>query len=610
MTPRMILAVVLACAVLAAWARLILWRRSAPREAAGALWRMVVLAALQPVCAALLFFCLFPPGVRVASGRLVVATAGAPRGAAAMAGATLIALPEAPAIAGAEPAPDLGTALRRHPDVRRVTVLGGGLTPRDRDAAQGLAVAFDPTPLPTGLVSLDAPPRVAPGARFEVGGQLSGVPGATVELIDPAGRVTDTQKAADDGRFVLSGTARSAGLATFVVRVRDAGRRVVEHADVPVRAEAQAAPRLLIMAGAPGPEVKYLRRWATDAGFSVTVQASAGGGVALGDAPVAINGATLRRFDVAVIDDRSWAGLGGGRGEVIAAVRGGLGLVLRSGGPGDGAMAQWRSLGFTVGGGEALTPIALPASTDADLARTRRGIPAPDAVADLDIDEEFLPEISRLAAAPGGEGTVPLLSDAGGATLSAWRAIGQGRVAVFTGIDSFGLTLTGRNDLYGDWWSTILSAVSRPVAGVAPAFSGPAWVGDRVALCGLSADARVERPDGSPATVRVASGAAGCAGFWPAKPGWHLLRTSVPEVGEQVWPFFVQPADRLVGVRAARDRDATLMLRNASPAPADATIQGPEIPGSPWPWFIAWLAVSTALWWLERSGLGRPSTRP
>ncbi|WP_339931912.1 hypothetical protein [uncultured Brevundimonas sp.] len=608
MTPKLILAVVLVCAVVAAWVRLFLWHRSAPREATGALWRVIVLAGLQPVWAALLFFCLFPPGVRTASVDLVVATAGTPRTATRTPGTTLIALPEAPALAGAEPAPDLGTALRRYPGARQITILGGGLTARDRDAAQGIAIAFDPPSLPQGLVSLTAPRRAAPSAGFKVGGQLLGLPGATVDLIDPAGRVTDTQKVADDGRFTVSGTARSAGLVTFVVRVRDARRQVVEQADVPVQIESQASPKLLIMAGAPGPEVKYLRRWATDAGFDVTVRASAGGGVQIGDAPVAINVATLRSFDAAIIDDRSWAGLGGQRADVLRAVRGGLGLVLRSGGsPQDGALAQWRALGFTVSGRDGVAPIALSATTDADLARTRRGIPQPDAIADLDAGDDFLPAINRLTVTPGGEGTVPVLHDAGGATLSAWRAIGRGRVAVFTGIDSFGLTLTGKTDLYGDWWSTMLSAVSRPVAGVAPAFSGPAWVGDRVALCGLTSDARVERPDGTLATVRVVAG--GCAGYWPVASGWHLLRKTGLGIDEQVWPFFVHPVDRLAGVRAARDRDATLMLGKAGPGPAETIHEAREIPGSPWPWFIAWLVASAGLWGLERSRLGRAPTQ-
>lgn len=607
MTPKLILGVILACAVVAAWVRLVLWRRSSSRETAGAMWRVVVLFLLQPVWAALLFFCLFPPGVRVASESLIVATARVPSALSLTPGVRVIALPEAPVIAGAETAPDLGTALRRHPGAGRITVLGGGLTARDRDAAQGLAVVFEPPPPPNGLVSLSPPSQSAPGAGFDVGGQLSGLAGATVELLDPAGRVTDVKIADDDGRFILSGTARSPGLTTFSIRVRDKGRRVVEQADVPVRVEAQAAPRLLILAGAPGPEVKYLRRWATDAGFAVTVRASAGGGVDLGDAPVPINAASMRGFDAAVIDDRSWAGLGGQRAEVMAAVRGGLGLVLRSGGPGDGAAAQWRSLGFAVSGGETLTPIALPQATDADVERTRRGVPPPDAVADLDIGDDLQPEISRLAATPGGEETVPLLYDAGGATLSAWRAVGRGRVAVFTGVDSFGLTLTGRNALYGDWWGGMLSAVARPVGAATPAFSGPAWVGDRVALCGLNGDARVETPDGGKVTVRTGSGAAGCAGFWPEASGWHLLHVSTPGEDQQVRPFFVQPADRLTGVRAARDRDATLMLSGAAPSVRSAAVQGPEIPGSPWPWFIAWLMLSAALWGLERSGLGRPS---
>jgi hypothetical protein len=606
MTPKLILAVVLVCAVLAAWVRLVLWRRSASREAAGAMWRVFVLFLLQPVWAGLLFFCLFPPGVRVASERLIVATAGAPSALTLTPGARVIALPEAPVIVGAETAPDLGTALRRHPGVGRITVVGGGLTARDSDAAQGLAVVFEPSPSPTGLVSLSPPSQVAPGAGFEVGGRLSGLAGATVELLDPAGRVTDVKIADDDGRFILSGTARSPGLTTFSVRVRDKGRRVVEQAEAPVRVEAQTAPRLLILAGAPGPEVKYLRRWATDAGFAVTMRASAGGGVALGDAPMAINAAALREFDVAVIDDRSWAGLGSERAEVMAAVRGGLGLVLRSGGPGDGAAGQWRALGFSVSGGESMTPIALPEPADVDVERTRRGVPSPDAMVDLDVDDEFVPEISRLAATPGGEGTVPLLRDAGDTILSAWRAVGRGRVAVFTGVDSFGLSLTGRNALYGDWWGGMLSAVARPVGGAAPAFSGPAWVGDRVALCGLSGDARVETPDGGEVTVRTGSGAAGCAGFWPQAPGWHLLHAPAPDQAEQVWPFFVHPADRLIGVKAQRDRDATLMLTGTPPASGQSAVQGDEIPGSPWPWFIAWLVVGAALWGLERSGLGRP----
>lgn len=601
MTPKMILAVILTAAVAAAWIRLVLWRRAAPKGSQGTVWRFALLLALQPVCAGLLYLGLFPPGVKTATGELVVATAGAP--AALPANGRLILLPEARPIAGAETAPDLATALRRHPEARSLRVVGQGLTARDREAARGLAVRFEPGARPRGLIAVSAPPRVAPGAAFEAGGEVSGVSDGKVELVDPAGRVTDSQKIGDHGRFVVTGTARTEGLATFTMRLKS-GERVLEEAALPVRVEGQAAPRILILAGAPGPEVKYLRRWATDAGFAVTTQTSAGGGVALGDAPIAITGESLRRFDVAIIDDRSWAGLGGGRGAVLGAVQGGMGLILRSsGGAEEAGRSQWRALGFGVSGGGETAPIALPPASEAALAKTRRGIPAEDMPADLNADDAYLPEIGRLAVSLGGEGTVPLLRDAGGASLAAWRQSGRGRIAAFTGVDSYALSLVGRSDLYAGWWGQMVSTVARPVATAQAALEGPAWVGDRISLCALAAEPRVVAPEGEVTLVHPDPAAQGCAGFWPTTAGWHGLRTKSAEGAEQVWSFYVHPADSLRGVRALRDRDATRMLTGRTAAQAAAS--GPEAPGSPWPWLAAWLAASVGLWWFERSGRGR-----
>lgn len=596
MTPKLILALILTAAVLAAWVRLVLWRRGAP---ASPVWRFALLMGLQPVWASLLFLGLFPPHLPVAGGALTVLTANAPRTAAAS-GGQIVALPEA-SVPGVERAPDLGTALRQYPDVRRIRVLGDGLTARDRGMASGLAVDFTPSAPRPGLISLTPPARVAPGMRFQTGGQVAGLPGAVVDLVDPAGRVTDSQTADADGRFTVSGTARAAGLVTFALRLKDGGGKVIEQADVPVRIEAEARPRLLILAGAPGPEVKYLRRWATDAGFSVNTQMSAGGGIQLGDPAIALNTATLRQFDVAVIDDRSWPGA---RPAVLAAVRDGMGLVLRTSGPLDGATrGSWRSLGFSLTSPDALSPIALPPGTDAAVARTRSGIGSADAPADADLGgEPFIPELSRLSAAPGGVDAVPLIRDAGGAPLSAWRALGLGRVAVFTGIDSYGLTLTGHSALYGDWWSGMLATVARPSAG-APVVTGPAWVGDRLSLCGLPANARVQASNGAVTTLIPDPAAAGCVGLWPATSGWHLLRTSGPNNAELVSPFYVQPADRLPCVKAARDRDATLML-GRTPATASAA-EGRTQPGPAWPWLLAWLLVGAGLWWFERANLGR-----
>ena len=573
MSPQILLAALLAAAVLLAWARLARWHAAAPPEARSPTWRLAVLLAAQPVCALLLYLTLVPPAVRTAAGTLVVAT----RGAGPLTGAAgdhVVALPEASALAAAERVPDLGTALRRYPDTRRIQVIGEGLPPRDRDAARGVELSFKPGDAPTGIVRLDPPERVAPGAAFRIGGRVAGPGNAAVELLDPAGRVADRAPLDPDGGFALRGAARGAGAMLFRLRVRDAGRRIIEEAEVPVVIADDAAPRVLLLAGAPGPEPKFLRRWATDAGLELHTQLPTGGGIALGDEPLPINGATLRRFDLAILDDRSWAALAPGeRGALIGAVRGGLGLLLRiTGAVPEAARQQWRELGFAVSGGTEVASVRLagqPAPANDDGSLTRRAV--------------------RIAAADD----VVLLRDAGGQALANWRAVGRGRVALWPLTDSFVLALGGADARYAELWSEAFSALARSRPAAVPDIPAVARAGQRVAICGLGADATVTPPDAG-MTRLVVEPPTGCAAFWPSRPGWHLLRD-----GANAVPYYVQPANALPAIRAAEAREATLRLVGGSKTGGAVTAGRPR-PGASWPWFLAWLATSAGLWWFER----------
>lgn len=589
MTPQIIVALILTLAVLAASVRLLLWHRASGAQASPL--RTSLLLLLQPIAAGLLYMALFPPGTGDSASSLRIATANTSR-LAVVDGSPLILLPEAPAIGGGEAVPDLATALRRHPGVTSLTIVGNGLGPRDIDAARGLAVHFDPPPLHPGILHLAPPPIVAPGARFTVGLTLTGLPNTTAELVDPAGRVTDSGAPDRNGHLLLAGTARAAGATAFTLRVRR-DKRVIEQADVPVWVADNARPKLLILAGAPGAEVKTLRRWAIDAGYDVTTQMSAGGGIALGDAPVALDAASLRRFDAAIVDDRSWAGA---RGALLAAARGGMGLVLRPGGPIDGATrSQWQALGFTLSGPGGVAPLALPKVDAEPIARTRQGIGSEEVPVDIATTDDYLPDISRLGLTPGGNDAVPLLRDAGDVTLGAWRALGAGRVALFTGIDSYGLTLTGRRDLYGDWWSALLGTVARPAPG-SRVLTDTGWVGERMTLCGLTGEAQVN------ARARVLP-VKGCGGYWPMQAGWHMLHSK-----DAASAFYVHPADTLPTMRAARDRQAMTLLSVGEAKQASAALPGQS--GTAWLWWLGWLAVSALLWWLERSRLGRRSLPP
>ena len=302
-------AIVLALATVLAIVRLTLshLRAEPAQRSHGA--RIAALLLAQPMCAALLYFALWPPTVPGRAGTLVIATAGAQRTQVAP-GDALVALPEAPSWSDVERAPDLATALPRHRGTQRVRVIGAGLDARDRDAASDVIVEFAPPPAPRGLLELHPPTQVAVGAEFTIAGRAGEVADGAVELLDPARRRVDRVALAKDGTFALSAAARGEGSAMFRVRLLDAGRRVVEETDVPVQVRTPAPPRVLLIAGAPNPEVKYLRRWFEDAGLPGQTQMAVGGGVQLGDAAVSIDAGSLARFDMAIVDERAWSSLG------------------------------------------------------------------------------------------------------------------------------------------------------------------------------------------------------------------------------------------------------------------------------------------------------------
>lgn len=254
--------------------------------------------ALQLAAAGLLWLTLFPPQRPLSADTLVIASASASAAElAAIPAATRLRLPEAPTLANASPVPDLATALRQHPGTRELVVVGHGLPARDRSVALP-PLRFRPAAAPHGLAQLHAPPLLAPGARFDVTTRVQGLAQARVELLDPAGQRVALATPDRAGHVRLSASARDSGEVVFTLRALDAEGNVFDQLPVPVRVRAVPAPALRLLAGAPGPELKYLQRWATDTGARLQTGINLGGGergggnVALG--PALIEG-RLRR---------------------------------------------------------------------------------------------------------------------------------------------------------------------------------------------------------------------------------------------------------------------------------------------------------------------------
>lgn len=578
MTMQTACALLLLSAVALDALRRLLARRGLPPEMRPAPWRTPLLLLLSAASAALFYLVLFPPARSVPVGRLSVLTAQA-EGLAHDAGAR-VALPEAIAAAGAVRAPDLATALRQHPGTRALHILGDGLNARDLPAATGLAIDIGPAPAPGGLVEYWQDTDITPGMPWRLRGRINALPNAEARLLDPAGRPVAQARIGADGGFTLGDMARGAGLSEYTLQVRDADGKPVESLTVPIAVESPAPLRILGMSGAPNAELKMLRRWAVDIGADLDSRILLAPGMALRSADFALTPARLREADLLVVDERAWQGLSvAERRHVQAAVRGGLGLLLRITGPlAADTRADFAGFGFRI------------RETGAD---TEVRLPEPGR-------KPQWPALNRRPVQVEAPAAQVLLDDSNGRALALRRDIGQGRVGVLWLVDSYRLPLAGFAPAHARIWRALVSDLARARIDVGPdrpaELLHPGW---RSVFCRVGARAHVDAPDGT-RTALVSMplpGRGRCAGFWPVQSGWHRLQT---DNGQQA--FYVHPDGQGRNLRRQAVQLATRQLA-ASSAPAAG--QGlVDVPGSPWPWFASWLMAASLLWWLERSRFG------
>ncbi|MDV3512839.1 hypothetical protein R1L06_19105 [Stenotrophomonas sp. C4297] len=567
--------------------------------------RRWIVIALQIIVAALLYFCLVPPTRQQPAGGLVVL--GIDAGKAGVLPASVgppLLLPEAADVPGGQRVPDLATALRQHP-ASTLTLVGAGLAARDRDAVLPPDVRWQATPEPRGWIALQPPVDVAPGARFAVQAQAHGVAKAKAELLDPADSVVDRAVVDDDGRVQLSGIARAAGRSVFRLRLLDADGHVVDSVPVPQQTVPAAPLRLLVRASAPGPELKYLRRWAADAGIRVQVQADTGAGLSVGDGPVPIDAASsLTRSDLLLLDERSLAALSAGQlAAVRQALRDGLGVLVRSAGaPSASARQRLRDLGLPVQGDGSSRTLELPGDGESAILAARRGPLAAGTLptgygeeADRSSHGAALPALEALALQ--FPGSTALLHDRAGNTIGGWRAVGKGRIGLLPLTDSWRWVLAGRDDRHGELWSSVVATLGRAL-GSSDALWSPqpiSWAGERQSVCGVQEPLQAfnERGESAPLIVDGATSAMRCAGWWPRESGWQRLQHG----DSTVWRYVFDPKDAPALHRQAMIDATTQALASST---SENTLMMQPVPGSRWPWWLAFVLCASLLWWLER----------
>lgn len=519
---------------------------------------------------ALLYFVLFPPARPLQPVPLRVLTAGT--AATPRVAAMTVALPGSDAPAGVERVPDLATALRRHPAAGVIEVIGAGLAASDRDALRGRSLRFDAAALPRGIVAIDLPGEVRPGHTFHVSGSVAQPEGLRIAWHEPGGDRREPVALAADGRFSFAAFAPRAGDVNYALSLLDANGAEIERVTVPVSVRDGVALRLLLLAGGPDPDLKYLQRWALDAGHTVDARISLSRGIAQRRGDASLTDAALAATDAVIIDERAWSALDTAtRVRLLSAVDAGLGLLLRLGSmPSAALVAQWRELGLPLESADLAPAVRLPGEAG-DAASAVRRLPL---------------------RAVGSDG-IALARDSGSTALAVARNRGQGRLGVWWLYDTRTLVSGGEGALHDALWANAIDRLARPRQTAPPTAPPHAWEHERNDLCAREADVHVDAPSGETTVVLTQRGTDGqwCGGFWPREPGWHAVRTGTARTH-----FYVRAAGEAVALHRAQMAVATRALAGEVAVPTPVPVPGPR-----WPWFLAWLVPATMLWWLQRS---------
>lgn len=595
-------------AVAALWAV----RRTCTGPVAARGWRKALRVVLNLLVAGLLgALLLATPADPPAPHTWTVLTAGVTaeqraqlRAAAAPDAPRAVRLPGAPDDPLADPEPDLGSALRRAGPLSGLRVIGDGLAAHDRAAltASALPMRFEAAPPRAGIVTLQWPRSVLAGRRFLVEGRwqagpdTAGKDGIEVELLSPGGQRVDRQPVASDGRFRLQGEAPIAGPLRWQVRVHRlattaAPAAALETADVEVVVQAPRPLNVQVLAGAADPDLKYLRRWAVDAGLVLRSRVMLTSGIAVQGAqpPLALDAAGLDALDLLIVDERSWVALPAAtRSSILAAVRRGLGLLLRLRAlPAPAVGVEWAGLGVRW---QADTTLPLTVSL-----RTRLALP------------DTAPLFGRLRLQVTAPLAQSLLEDDSGQPLGLAWPHGRGRLGTWWWLDSFKLRLGGQPGAHAEVWSRAVEQLARPQAEVAPEWLHPPRVGERAVVCGLDpalqwqiAAVGSAQPAVPLLPVAAAQSSRRCAAWWPVAAGWHRLETLATVAGAVPgsWPVAVRGAGSLPALEAAERQAATRAL--VTPLTANPPERGPVVPVKLWCWALL-LVLLSALWWLERA---------
>jgi hypothetical protein len=437
------------------------------------------------------------------------------------------------------------------------------------------------------------------GDDLEIEGRVSGLAeGATVALVDPAGRI-DSVHIKGDGAFQLDARPSGAGRQMYVLQAGPIRHPTVQET-LAVNVVPPSSHRLFVLEATPSFETSALRDWLArrEGGGSIAIRTAVSRDryrtEFVNQDRIALTPLTdrlLARFDVAQIDGRSLAALTAAERAVLrrAVSEQGLGLLVLPDTAVFDSTARFSDRGFFFDFAlhrvadleeRSVRPTWAPTVGDAERATT---VPA----APYLLRDHF--------------GVESLIEDGAGGIVAQVTPRGKGMIGTSLVTGSARWLRTGKGETYSTYWSTLLAAITVGRTALAVVETAGPWLVHRpVTVSVVGADpspfAVVTTPAGardsiflSPDPLRPDTW---LGVYWPREPGWH-------EVGGAA--FLVQPAGSWLA-RQASERLDGMAGRAIAQDVAGTAMRIAPVPVPPI-WFFGTFLLSVAVLWSARRTL-------
>lgn len=490
----------------------------------------------------------------------------------------------------------------------RLEVLGYGLEQAQWEALAGHPEVVFEAPAIGGFHTMRWQRHLTEGEVLRVTGQYGERGDGRVihlQLLDPAGNTAAEGRFKRGQPFTLETRVKTRGLHEYRLQALAAGD-TGNGQIVPFESGAGADLDIMIVQSAPSFETRQLKDFAAADGHRVTLSTTISKGKHIwqsanlpADTDTGFSPAVLARQDILIMDGRAFAELPSRHEQWLSdAVANGLGLLLLA----DSSLLD--AFGTTAPG--LLQGFALKPANGAETTV----VPRPFAAGERAWKEPVNAAALQLDA---HDGTVLIGAD-DGSNLVVSRASGLGNIGISLIRDSHGWLTAGQRNQWSDYWSQLLSALSRQRNDnfLLPAPDADFYrVNRRTALCAMTRGGeqvvsvteiapygRHTSLELKPAPDALQSPRR-CAFFWPRAGGWHRIVLSDRDgtVLDHKSVYVFTGDQWLDQQRAERVRATRALTGGASPAGI-----GENTETEPLDRFWSWLALvlAASLLWLER----------